>query len=164
MLKENHQQPLIWNLQAWVRSCLKWFMRWLRICSDSSPYGLTAIWQSQFSWSAKYTRNKNASVRIHDIRRTFGSYQALTGASLPVIGKSLGHKSMKSTQIYARLNLDPVRTSIEKATEAMFKDWYQNLWSFWQIIYVKYSWIVKKFCLNYNIWRTPAICIFPMDF
>jgi len=58
-------------------------------------------------------------IRIHDIRRTFGSYQALTGASLPVIGKSLGHKSMKSTQIYARLNLDPVRASIEKATEAM---------------------------------------------
>jgi len=59
-------------------------------------------------------------IRIHDIRRTFGSSQALTGASLPVIGKSLGHKSMKSTQIYARLNLDPVRASIEKATEAMF--------------------------------------------
>jgi len=59
-------------------------------------------------------------LRIHDIRRTFGSYQALAGASLPIIGKSLGHKSLKSTQIYARLNLDPVRASIEKATEAMF--------------------------------------------
>ena len=47
-------------------------------------------------------------LRLHDIRRTFGSYQAITGASLQVIGKSLGHKSQYATQIYARLNLDPV--------------------------------------------------------
>ena len=59
-------------------------------------------------------------LRIHDIRRTFGSYQAMTGASLPIIGKSLGHKSLKATQIYARLNLDPVREAMEKATQAMF--------------------------------------------
>ena len=59
-------------------------------------------------------------VRVHDVRRTFGSYQALTGASLQIIGKSLGHKSTQATQIYARLNLDAVRSSVEKATEAMF--------------------------------------------
>jgi integrase len=59
-------------------------------------------------------------LHIHDIRRTFGSYQAITGASLQIIGKSLGHKSPQSTQIYARLNLDPVRASIEKATQVMF--------------------------------------------
>ena len=58
-------------------------------------------------------------LRIHDIRRTFGSYQALTGASLPIIGRSLGHKSSQSTQIYARLNLDPVRESVEKAVGVM---------------------------------------------
>lgn len=57
---------------------------------------------------------------MHDVRRTFGSYQAITGASLQVIGKSLGHKSTHATQIYARLNLDAVRNSIEKATDAMF--------------------------------------------
>ncbi|MCF2491128.1 site-specific integrase [Dyadobacter sp. CY347] len=60
-------------------------------------------------------------IRMHDIRRTFGSYQAITGASLQVIGKSLGHKSTQATQIYARLNLDSVRGSVEKATEAMFQ-------------------------------------------
>lgn len=58
-------------------------------------------------------------IHIHDIRRTFGSYQAITGASLQIIGKSLGHKSPQSTQIYARLNLDPVRAAVEKATQAM---------------------------------------------
>lgn len=59
-------------------------------------------------------------IRLHDVRRTFGSYQAISGSSLTIIGKSLGHKSHKSTEVYARLNLDPVRASIQKATDAMF--------------------------------------------
>jgi integrase len=59
-------------------------------------------------------------IRLHDLRRTFGSYQAITGASLPIIGKTLGHKSQVSTQVYARLNDDPVRDSMEKAASAMF--------------------------------------------
>jgi site-specific recombinase XerD len=58
-------------------------------------------------------------ILLHDMRRTFGSYQAITGSSLQVIGKSLGHKSIQATQIYARLNLDRVRASIEKAASAM---------------------------------------------
>jgi hypothetical protein len=29
----------------------------------------------------------------------------------------LGHKSSKATDIYARLNLDPVREAVEKATK-----------------------------------------------
>lgn len=59
------------------------------------------------------------NLRLHDIRRTLGSYQAITGASLPIIGKSLGHKSSQATQIYSRMNLDPVRQSMEKAVEMM---------------------------------------------
>lgn len=59
-------------------------------------------------------------IRIHDLRRSLGSWQAVTGASGFVIGKSLGHKSQQATAIYARLNLDPVRESVERATEAMF--------------------------------------------
>ena len=65
---------------------------------------------------------KNAEIedlRIHDLRRTLGSYQAITGASLSVIGKSMGHKSQQATQIYARLSTDPVRESLTKAVEAM---------------------------------------------
>jgi integrase len=60
-------------------------------------------------------------LRIHDIRRTLGSYQAITGASLPIIGKTLGHKNSQSTAIYARLNLDPVRDSMSKAVGAMLE-------------------------------------------
>ena len=60
-------------------------------------------------------------LRIHDLRRTLGSWQARAGASLPVIGKSLGHKSQQATAIYARLDLDPVRASVEQATAAMIE-------------------------------------------
>lgn len=60
-------------------------------------------------------------IRLHDIRRTLGSYQAINGVSLEIIGKSLGHKSIQATQVYARLILDPVRKSVESATETMFE-------------------------------------------
>ena len=58
-------------------------------------------------------------LRIHDLRRTLGSWQAVTGASLPMIGRTLAHKNVSTTAIYARLNLDPVRESMQKATTAM---------------------------------------------
>ena len=59
-------------------------------------------------------------LRIHDLRRTLGSWQAATGASLPMIGRTLAHKNVSTTAIYARLNLDPVRESMQKAASAMF--------------------------------------------
>ena len=72
-------------------------------------------------WARVLKRAGIKKLRIHDLRRSLGSWQAATGASLPIIGKSLGHKSIQATQIYARLNIDPVRQSIETATAAIFE-------------------------------------------
>jgi len=58
-------------------------------------------------------------LRIHDLRRSLGSWQAATGANLSVIGKTLAHKNVSTTAIYARLNIDPVRESMDKATDAI---------------------------------------------
>jgi len=58
-------------------------------------------------------------LRIHDLRRTLGSWQAKTGASLVIIGKSLNHRNQNTTAIYARLDLDPVRDSVNTATSAI---------------------------------------------
>jgi len=58
-------------------------------------------------------------LRMHDLRRTFGAYQACAGTSLPIIGESLGHKSLAATAVYARLNLDPVRQSVTRAVDTM---------------------------------------------
>ena len=60
-----------------------------------------------------------ADLRLHDLRRSLGSWQAILGASLPIVGRSLGHKSPSATAIYARLSMDPVRESVERATRAM---------------------------------------------
>lgn len=61
------------------------------------------------------------NLRVHDLRRTLGSWQARTGATLLVIGKSLNHKTHQATGIYARLDLDPVRQSVNTATSAIME-------------------------------------------
>jgi integrase len=70
-------------------------------------------------WKRVLDRAGLSDLRIHDLRRTLGSWQAKTGASLSIIGKSLNHKNTSTTAIYARLDLDPVRESVERATAAM---------------------------------------------
>jgi site-specific recombinase XerD len=58
-------------------------------------------------------------LRLHDLRRTLGSYQAAQGTALNIIGKSLGHTSIAATQIYAQLDLDPIRASVMAATRTI---------------------------------------------
>lgn len=77
--------------------------------------------EAKSGWRRILGRAKLSDVRLHDLRRTLGSWQAATGASLPVIGKSLGHRSISATAIYARLDLDPVRTAVDRATHAMIQ-------------------------------------------
>lgn len=60
-------------------------------------------------------------IRMHDLRRTLGSYMAIGGTSLPIIGKALNHKSQVSTAIYARLSNDPVLEAVDQASTLMLK-------------------------------------------
>lgn len=71
------------------------------------------------AWTSLLQRSDLKDLRLHDLRRTCGSYQAATGSNQAVISKSLGHKSMSTTAVYTRLNLDPVRDSLERAASAM---------------------------------------------
>ena len=66
-------------------------------------------------WRALLADAGIENLRMHDIRRTLGSWMARGGQSLPIIGKALGHRSVQATQIYARLDLDPIRTAVEGA-------------------------------------------------
>ncbi len=81
---------------------------------DSKHY----IWPIE-SWNRLRELTDIKDIRPHDIRRTLGSWQASTGASVPVIASTLGHKSWASTMIYARLNLKPVKDAMIKAYAAM---------------------------------------------
>ena len=71
------------------------------------------------AWLRICKRAKLEDLRIHDLRRTLGSLMAAAGASLPIIGKALGHTQPRTTMIYSRLNVDPVREAMEKATGAI---------------------------------------------
>lgn len=70
-------------------------------------------------WANLLNRAGLENLRIHDLRRTLGSWQAKAGASLSIIGKSLNHKSHSTTAIYARLDQDPIRQSVNTAVSNM---------------------------------------------
>lgn len=52
-------------------------------------------------------------ARIHDLRRTAGSWATQAGAPLPAVGKMLGHKSHNSTAVYARADISAARGAAE---------------------------------------------------
>ncbi len=65
------------------------------------------------AWQRIRRRAGLEDVRLHDLRRTVGSYLAMSGASLPLIGKVLNHSNASTTQIYARLSDDAPRAALE---------------------------------------------------
>jgi integrase len=73
------------------------------------------------AWRSLLKRAGLENVRLHDLRRTCGSVMAGQGASLPIIGKILGHKHTSSTAVYARLTIDPQRLALEAAVRAMLE-------------------------------------------
>lgn len=73
------------------------------------------------AWRGILKRAGIKDLRVHDLRRTLGSWQTMTGASRAIVGKLLGHTREETTAIYGRLDLEPVRESVETATAAMLK-------------------------------------------
>jgi integrase len=64
-------------------------------------------------------RMRISNFRMHDLRRTLGSYLALNGASLLTIASALNHKDQRSTAIYARLTQGHVLEAVNNATDRM---------------------------------------------
>ncbi len=72
-------------------------------------------------WKRILDRAGIENLRIHDLRRTLGSWLATQGESLLLIGKTLGHKSQGSTATYSRLAVDLVRAATTKAIDRMLE-------------------------------------------
>ncbi len=53
-------------------------------------------------------------VRLHDLRRTVGSWLAQAGNSLHLIGRVLNHSNQSTTAVYARFSQDHVREALEQ--------------------------------------------------
>lgn len=71
------------------------------------------------AWESLLKRANLKDVRLHDLRRTLGSWMASGGASLPIIGSHLGHRTPSVTAVYARLASDAVRQAVNAAASAM---------------------------------------------
>jgi Phage integrase family len=53
-------------------------------------------------------------ARTHDLRHSFASFAVADGHSLFLIGKALGHKQARTTEIYAHISDDPIRTVADR--------------------------------------------------
>ena len=53
-------------------------------------------------------------VRLHDLRRTVGSWLAQSGNSLHLIGKVLNHSNQSTTAVYARFGQDSAGKHLEQ--------------------------------------------------
>jgi integrase len=70
-------------------------------------------------WQEFRVRAGVPDLHVHDLRRTCGSYLAMSGVGLPAVGQALGHKSLASTQIYARFDSAAVRDARELGQKKM---------------------------------------------
>jgi len=94
----------------------------------SHPNGIYACRAGQWSrtavrylWERLRRRMGLPDVRIHDLRRTAASWLAINGSNLPVIQQVLNHRSLSSTQVYARLSVAPVRLALDDLAERMLR-------------------------------------------
>lgn len=71
------------------------------------------------AWKRVISRANLPDLRIHDLRRTNGSWQAMGGVSLAIIAKVLGHKNLATTQVYARLDMNTSRDALQNASDRM---------------------------------------------
>lgn len=64
-------------------------------------------------WKRVCQQAELENVRLHDLRRTVGSWLAQSGSSLHLIGKILNHSNQSTTAIYARFAQDQGRQALE---------------------------------------------------
>ncbi|HSL06092.1 MAG TPA: site-specific integrase [Nitrospiraceae bacterium] len=83
---------------------------------QAGEWSVTAV---EHRWRRIRRRVGLTDVRIHDLRRTAASWLAINGSNLPVIQSMLNHRSLTSTQVYARLSVEPVRLALDDQAERM---------------------------------------------
>jgi integrase len=60
-------------------------------------------------WEGLRVKADLPDVRLHDLRHSFASAAVAQGESLFLVGKVLGHRQARTTEVYAHLQDDPVR-------------------------------------------------------
>lgn len=74
------------------------------------------------AWASLLKRSGLENLRIHDLRRTLGSWMASSGINSAITAKAMGHTSMAAASIYQRLaSIEPVREAVATVTDELFK-------------------------------------------
>jgi integrase len=94
----------------------------MKQCRGSSPWVFPSagaksghLEEPKSAWGRLLKAAGISGLRLHDLRRTFGSRLAETGASGAVIAAAMGHKSLQSARSYLHLQVDAVREAAERA-------------------------------------------------
>lgn len=80
------------------------------IKSDGPLVGL------QKAWEGIRAKAKLDDVRLHDLRHSFASVAVAGGSSLFIVGKILGHKDSRTTEIYAHMADDPLKATTDSTS------------------------------------------------
>lgn len=119
---ESHTIPLPAQLVTRLQQ-LPRITEWVFSSSPNSRNGMQAgewcVTAVEQQWRRIRKQVGLRDVRIHDLRRTAASWLAINGSNLPVIQSMLNHKSLTSTQVYARLSVAPVRLALDDQAERM---------------------------------------------
>lgn len=66
-------------------------------------------------WTKLRAETELEVIRIHDLRRTLGSWMINSGSNLDTVGAALGHKTTEATRVYAYLE----RTTVHQAVQTV---------------------------------------------
>jgi integrase len=83
-------------------------------CVLPAAKGTATTWGCRRIGSGVRARAGLNGVRIHDLRHSFASFAVADGNSLYLIGKVLGHKQARTTEIYAHLADNPIRAVADR--------------------------------------------------
>ena len=92
---------------------------------DGNPYVIVGAGESmhltdlQKPWRRVRKAAGLDDVRIHDLRHTFASEAVMSGESLPMVGKILGHTQTQTTARYAHLADDPLQGASERIATSL---------------------------------------------
>lgn len=92
------------------------------ICKQSNVYVFpgrykkdSPLAEPKGAWKRILAKAGISDFRIHDLRHTMGSYMAMSGSNMRLIGDALGHKSLAATNVYTTLGKSVVRTAMQTA-------------------------------------------------
>jgi integrase len=79
------------------------------------------VYEFRKPWYRLLERAEIRGLRLHDVRRSLGSWMTKAGIALPIVKVALGHADIQTTAIYTRGEDSTVRKAMELTAERMLK-------------------------------------------